>query len=163
MDRPCSADRPAEMPSFSPASIAGRVRMILPTSSFLKAVIAIAIARYACGTGRTDTKDDHLLADRIDIRLLSECLWLDRLAVDRMANTVPVDRHDCILLLFIRKRNRVVSHSAPSAASRALPKCPGSQKSFFALTAFVGLAVSGISPSRLSTATCNARSIFFTY
>ena len=39
------AGRPVK-PSFSPASIAGRVRIIRPTSSFRNAVIAIAIARY---------------------------------------------------------------------------------------------------------------------
>ena len=32
-------------PSFSPASIAGRVRIIRPTCSFLNAVMAIAMAR----------------------------------------------------------------------------------------------------------------------
>ena len=38
-------DSPGRKPSFSPASMAGLVRMILPTSSFLKAVIAMAMAR----------------------------------------------------------------------------------------------------------------------
>jgi len=37
---------PGRKPSFSPASIAGRVRIILFTCACLKAVIAIAIARY---------------------------------------------------------------------------------------------------------------------
>ena len=37
---------PGKKPSFSPASIAGLVKMIRLTSSFLNAVIAIAIARY---------------------------------------------------------------------------------------------------------------------
>lgn len=95
---------PGKNPNFSPASIAGRVRMILPTSSFLNAVIAIAIARISfTGSCRTHAKHDHFLAYRIHICFLSKCLWFDRLAVDRMADTVLIDLHDCGFFFLLRK------------------------------------------------------------
>ena len=74
-------------PSLSPASTAGRVRMILPTSRSASADTASAIAIGLSRPGRTDPKGDRAAPDRVDVMLL----------VDRLGICLPAVAPDDVL------------------------------------------------------------------
>ena len=68
---------PGRNPSRSPASTAGRVRMIRSTSWACRACTASATARYDFRPGRADPEGDDVGGDGIGVALLSGRLRTD--------------------------------------------------------------------------------------
>ena len=75
---------PGRKPRRSPASTAGRVRMIRLTCLVCNALTALAIARYVLPVpAGPDAEDDGVRIDRVDVALLVQRLGPDRLAAPR--------------------------------------------------------------------------------
>src|SRR5437763_17131669 len=83
---------PGRKPSRSPASTAGRVRMMRPTSFSARAATARAIEVGLAGPGRPDRERDRVAANRVHVALLVHRLRRDLLAAvppDHVLEDVP--------------------------------------------------------------------------
>ena len=140
---------PGRKPSRSPASTAGRVRMIRDTCRSCSAATASAIARYVLPVpAGPDPEGDGRAADRVDVLLLRHRLRRDLLAavppddvVEHVAHVLVgleraehgVDRVRADLVAALDELHELVDHLAGLlhllvvASLRASAGCPGGE------------------------------------
>ena len=134
---------PGRKPSRSPASTAGRVRMIRLTSRRLSAAAAMRHRQEGlAGAGRADPEGDRVVADRVDVALLVDGLGRDpRRAVapdDVLEDLAPATR--------ARPARAITASTVPGAIS-----WPWRTSSASSRTTAAPASTAAWSPSSVST------------